>query len=81
MKFSQAVTETFEQLVSTAKGTSTEWMKFALENPLTQEVKSRYPESLKKGAEFVDVRTSQLLKILKGSRRSSTGTEAETGST
>ena len=65
MKFNQILSETLEQFVSTAKGTSNEWMKFAMENPLTQEVKNRYPESLKRGSEFVDEQTKQLRKLLK----------------
>ena len=65
MKLNQALTETMEQLITTAKDTSGEWIKFALENPLTQEVKSRYPESFKKGADFVDEQAKQLKGILK----------------
>jgi hypothetical protein len=78
MKLNQILSETFEQLVTTAKGTSTEWMKFAMENPLTQEVKTRYPESLKKGTEFVDEQAKQLRKLLKmnGKRRGSEGTDS-----
>ncbi len=71
MKFNQLLSETLEQLVTTAKDTSSEWMKFAKDNPLTQEVKSRYPESLKRGTEFVDEQTKHLRKLLKlpGSKR------------
>ncbi len=65
MKLNQVLTETVEQFISTAKDTSTEWMKFAIENPLTQEVMSRYPDSLKKGTEFVDQQTKQFKTLLK----------------
>jgi hypothetical protein len=65
MKLNQVLTETVEQFISTAKDTSTEWMKFAIENPLTQEVMSRYPDSLKKSTEFVDQQTKQFKTLLK----------------
>lgn len=64
MKFNQALTQTLDQFISTAKGTSSEWLKFALENPLTQEVKTRYPESLRRGSEFVETQTKQISKLL-----------------
>jgi gas vesicle protein len=65
MKLNELISETLEQFISTAKDTSSEWVKFAKQNPLTQEVKARYPESLKKGSQFVDEQTQQFRQLIK----------------
>jgi len=64
MKRNPVLTETFEQLIVTAKGTSSQWVKFAKENPLTQKLKARYPEYLKVGRQFVEEQKKEVQKFL-----------------
>ena len=65
MRLKEALSETVDQFVDTAKGTGNTWFKFAQENPLAQELKIRYPESLKKGTAFIEEQSFQLKKLLK----------------
>lgn len=71
MKLNPVFTETFEQLIAIAKGTSSQWVKFAKENPLTQELKTRYPEYLKLGNQFVVEQKKEFRKILKNGKTKS----------
>jgi len=71
MKLNPILTETLEQLITIAKGTSNQWVKFAKENPLTQEMKTRYPKYLKLGNQFVEEQTKELRKHLKSNKSKS----------
>jgi len=65
MKGNSIFTETLEQLISTAKGTSSQWVKFAKENPISQELMALYPEYIKLGNQFVDEQKKELNKLFK----------------